>query len=652
MSARQLSTLIPLMLMATLIFAQVPPPPQGFPPQDPGTAPQGSADGGDQDLANGPGVARISLLNGDVSVRRGDSGDYVAATQNAPMMLQDSIQTGNGARAEVQFDNMNMIRLAQDTEVHFTELQPGRFQMQLGRGTVTYRMLRDVNAQVEIDTPSVSVRPARMGIYRITVSDDGQTYITPRAGQVEVFTPKGSQTVQPGQTMMARGPSSDPEFQMVAGLNRDEWDGWSDSRDQGLQQAWANNNRYVPPGVYGTEDLAGRGQWVNTPEYGYAWSPYVGPDWSPYSVGRWAWEDYYGWTWISYDPWGWAPYHYGRWFFRTGFGWCWWPGSLGVRAYWGPAYVGFFGFGHGFGGVGFGRIGWVALAPHERFSPWYGRAGIRSTVTVNNVNVVNSYRNARIGNGVMATNGQTFGHGATGFSHVTGTELHTASVLHGSLPVTPTSQSLHFTDRQTNTTARTNFGQSRFATHMTPSSSFQRTPFTSSTTGANTGGSWNRYGSGSATTGTNTIPGARAFGSTPGTRNIPQTTSPGGQNWNRFGSAGSVRSGSSSTPAPTYRAPSYGSGNYGANNGRSQLRVSPPMVRERSGSSVTPNSNAPRYNAPSYSAPRYSPPTYSTPHYSSPAPAPRSSAPAPAPRSSGGGGGGGGHSSGGGGHHR
>ena len=220
--------LFPGLLMAIVpMFAQVAPPgPQGYPqnPANPGIAePQGAADGGDQEAPGpGGGVARISLLNGDVSVRRGDSGDYVAAAQNAPVMVQDSIQTGAGARAEVQFDVSSMIRLAQNTEVHFTDLQPGRSQMQLGRGTVTFRILRDSNAQVEIDTPSVSVRPSRQGAYRITVTDDGVTYITPRAGQVEVFTPKGSETVPTGQTMMARGPSSDPEFQMVGALNQDD----------------------------------------------------------------------------------------------------------------------------------------------------------------------------------------------------------------------------------------------------------------------------------------------------------------------------------------------------------------------------------------------------------------------------------------------
>ena len=61
---------------------------------------------------------------------------------------------------------------------------------------------------------------------------------------------------------------------MATALNRDEWDNWSDSRDQVFQQAWANTRRYVPQGVYGTEEMAGQGQWTKAPEYGgYAWTP-------------------------------------------------------------------------------------------------------------------------------------------------------------------------------------------------------------------------------------------------------------------------------------------------------------------------------------------------------------------------------------------
>ena len=649
-SSIKLSILVPAVLVAILpLFGQVAP--QGYPPQG------GAADGGDQQ--EGPpsaaaGVARISLLNGDVSVRRGDSGDYVAAAQNAPVMVQDSIQTGTGARAEVQFDIANMVRLAQNTEVHFTNLENGRFQLKLGRGTVTYRLLRDTNAQVEIDTPSISIRPARQGVYRITVTDDGQSYVTPRAGQVEVFTPKGSQMVTTGQTLMARGDAADPEYQMVAGLNRDDWDNWSDSRDQVFQQAWANTQRYVPQGVYGTEELAGQGQWVPTPEYGgSAWAPNVGPDWSPYSNGDWGWEPYYGWTWCSHDPWGWAPYHYGRWFNRPGLGWAWWPGMLGGNYYFRPGLVGFFGFGAGIGGFGFGNIGWVPLAPFERFHPWFGRGGFNNSALVQNTNLLNNYRNAGVRNGVMAMNAQQFGRGSAGYSHVSGASLRSVSVMHGSLPVSPTRQSLQFTNRQTSTTARTNFSQSRFASHST-APSVQRTPFAQAggapssngfgRPGQAVGGStWNRYGGASGATGaaTSPVPGARAFGSTQGTRNIPQ--SPGGSGWSRFGSSGGSGLGA---PQGSYGYRGSGAGSSGGSYGRPQLQVSPPLVRPR-GNSVAPNSSGPRYSAPSYSAPHYSAPSYSAPHYSAPA---QHSAP-----SGGGGhssGGSSGHSSGGSSHHR
>ena len=57
------------------------------------------------------GVARISITGGEVSVRRGDSGDWVAAVVNAPLMVEDRVSTGTGSRAEVQFDSANLVRI-------------------------------------------------------------------------------------------------------------------------------------------------------------------------------------------------------------------------------------------------------------------------------------------------------------------------------------------------------------------------------------------------------------------------------------------------------------------------------------------------------------------------------------------------------------
>src|SRR5580765_3063240 len=72
---------------------------QDFPPEDAGDAPD-------------HGVARLSLINGNVSVAQGDSGELAGAAMNAPVVAGDRVLTGEGSRAEVQFDGVNLIRLA------------------------------------------------------------------------------------------------------------------------------------------------------------------------------------------------------------------------------------------------------------------------------------------------------------------------------------------------------------------------------------------------------------------------------------------------------------------------------------------------------------------------------------------------------------
>ena len=353
------------------------------------------------------GVARISLMNGEVSVRRGDSGEWVAGVINAPLLTDDRVSTGPNSRAEIQFDGGNILRIGGNAEFRLADLEYNRFQLELAKGTATFRVLRATGANIEVDTPSVSVRPSKVGAYRISVSEAGETEVMSRAGDVEVFTPRGSQWINAGQMMVARGTAADPEFQIVGARPVDDWDHWNDERDRHFTQS--QSYQYVDPsnsGIYGTEELDGAGTWVNAPDYGPVWRPTVGVDWAPYRSGRWVWEDWYGWTWVSADPWGWAPYHYGRWFNDPSFGWCWYPGARGFHHYWSPALVAWFGYGGGVGfGFGFGNVGWVPLAPFEVFHPWwgrgfYGRDGFMRNVNVTNVNITNVYRNARVAGGV------------------------------------------------------------------------------------------------------------------------------------------------------------------------------------------------------------------------------------------------------------
>src|ERR1017187_7569115 len=509
------------------------------------------------------GVARISLIDGDVSVRRGDSGDWVAGVINAPLLTDDHVATGPNSRAEVQFDASNLLRLGANGELRLTQLEYGRYQMELTRGVMTYRMLRTSDGNIEIDTPSLSVRPSRQGSFRISVNEAGETEITARNGDVEVFTPHGSQWVRNGQTLMARGAASDAEFQVVAAGGMDDWDRWSDSRDRMITQS--TSSRYVGQGVYGAEDLDTAGSWSSVPEYGNIWRPTVGPDWAPYQSGRWVWEDWYGWTWVSYDPWGWAPYHYGRWF-HDRIGWGWYPGSIGARHYWSPALVGFFGYGGGGfgGGFGFGNVGWVALAPFEVFHPWWGRGyggGFNRGMNISNVNITNVYRNSNYRNGISAVAANDFQSGR--FNNVmrtSGAQVGTAGVMCGPMALTAGSANMRFSDRQAAVIRRSNSNARVFAQQQPnpvrrgqlnqgAASRAQNGPATTQnsrgqgTAQSNDAAGWRRFGSpsGQAAAGQGNQPSVNrnaAGSSGPAVRNDRPSSSGSQGGWQRFGAPG------------------------------------------------------------------------------------------------------------------
>ncbi len=446
-----------------------------------------------QDDGNEPGrgVARISLLNGDVSMKRGDSGDVVAAAINAPLLVEDRVMTGPGARAEVQFDFYHRIRLAGDSEIRLSQLDEKQYQIQVARGLVTFSALKGGDAQVEVSTPAAALRPVAHGEYRISVMPDGSAQMTVRSGEAEIFSASGTQTLRPGRTMMVRlGEGNRAEFQLMAAIPRDDWDEFNKNRDKELRKG-AEVYQYVSRDVYGAEDLNGHGDWAYVAPYGWSWSPYVAAGWSPYRYGRWMWEDWYGWTWVSYDPWGWAPYHYGRWFYH-GSRWCWYPGGMGMRHYWSPALVGWVGWNSwgGFSGgigIGWGAVGWVPLAPFEPFHRWWGRGyyggyrggGFNNTTIINNVNITNVYRNARVNNGVMAVNGTDFSRGYTGRPlRMGGEELARANMAQGMLPVAPTRDSLRASDRAVSyRPAESRGGNERFYSRGGTAARVERVPF-------------------------------------------------------------------------------------------------------------------------------------------------------------------------------
>ncbi len=324
-----------------------------------------------------PGVARVSVIQGDVSVQRGDTGDWSAAALNQPLVAGDRISTGDRSKAELQLDHANILRLGNNSLAKIATAERAQIQVQIGQGLAYYTVSKESGSAVEIDTPNAAIRPtSKEGVYRVEVNGF-ETQVIVRAGTADISTPHGSTRTSLGQAVTVRGTTDDAGNVLGGAPTNDTWDSWNDDRDATIRnaQSWNHTNRYY----MGSEDLDAYGYWLNVQDYGLVWAPTVASNWTPYRAGRWVWEPYWGWTWVSHEPWGWTPYHYGRWFLY-GKSWMWWPGpSHGDNNYrpeWAPAYVSFFGFGHHRGvAVGFGSLGWLPLGPGDYFYPWYGPNG-------------------------------------------------------------------------------------------------------------------------------------------------------------------------------------------------------------------------------------------------------------------------------------
>jgi hypothetical protein len=459
-------------------MSELPPAPKPSPSLRAPAPPQSSGQGNYNETSENTGVARVSLIHGNVSTQRGDSGDWSAAQLNAPVVSGDRVSTGDQARTELQLDYANLLRLAEHTQANITDLTRTRIQIQLGHGMANYTVLRSSEAEAEIDTANVAIRTnGREASFRILVTADDHTEVLVRRGEVDLTTPQGSTRVSANQFIVVKGLGDQAQYRIGEAPARDDWDQWNTDRDRLINTSVSRrhtNDYYV-----GSQDLDSYGSWRDVPDYGSAWFPAQNADWVPYSSGNWVWEPGWGWTWVSYEPWGWAPYHYGRWFQYNG-AWGWWPGPVYpyYRPIWAPAYVSFFGWGGGFGfgfGGGWGSIGWFPIGPCDRFYPWWG--GYRNRYNVTNINIYNNggfhrpnpygrrgegfaplhggnrFSNVRLASSdphfrAVSVSSNQFGRGGhTNFERVNSGVIRNAHFSTGNLPVVPGRESLSASGR-------------------------------------------------------------------------------------------------------------------------------------------------------------------------------------------------------------
>ena len=344
-------------------------------------------------------VARLSDAQGSVSLQPAGVQEWTAATLNRPLTTGDRLWSDANSRAELDL-GAAVMRLGAMTGFSFLNLDDNAAQIQLTAGTLIVRVreMREGD-NYEIDTPNLAVTLQQAGEYRFEVNENGDATVVKvseglaqasGAGQLlQIATQQRFTVTGTGQLTADMGTLGAP----------DELDAWSAARERQLEDS--PSREYVADDIAGAQDLDDSGQWQETAQYGYVWTPtLVVAGWAPYRFGQWVWVAPWGWTWIDDARWGYAPFHYGRWV-NLNSAWCWVPGPRIARPVYAPALVGWVrGPAGGSLTVTGNNVGWFPLGPHEAYVPGYNvspryarNVNVTNTTIINNTYITNVYAN-------------------------------------------------------------------------------------------------------------------------------------------------------------------------------------------------------------------------------------------------------------------
>jgi hypothetical protein len=300
-------------------------------------------------------VVRVSLIRGEVSLRRNAGQQWEEAKLNFPLVEGDTLSTGRDARVEIQIDARNFVRLDEDSILRIVTLRDEGVALSLSEGTATLRLARfDRDREYfEVDAPRTTFAAEKQGLYRLDVEPEKSSVrLTVReGGRARVYSDTSGFTVRDGRAAELVYEGADAgDWNLTSANTFDTWDFWVDERERYLakQLRYEQRDRYYDREVWGAEELDAYGDWFYIKDYGWLWRPHATVinnyyDWAPYRHGHWIWCPPYGWTWVGDEPWGWAPYHYGRWVYYNN-NWCWAPRGYGYnyrRSWWRPALVAF-----------------------------------------------------------------------------------------------------------------------------------------------------------------------------------------------------------------------------------------------------------------------------------------------------------------------
>ena len=302
-------------------------------------------------------AARLSFLQGEVTVDHLDNTAGDPAQINMPLAEGARLTTGEDGQAEVEFEDGSVVRLTPNSSLGLNALSVDpaenfHTQVTVLHGLVYAELRASSKYLYVVDAGGELITPVANATIRINLDQPPAT-ISVFDGTVQVehsSTPEADgykKDVRAGESLT--GDASDSsQYSVSQNVEQDSWDEWNRARDQAAADAALNRttarDSYAGDQGYGWSDLDANGSWYHVPGQGQVWQPTIAEDadFDPYGYGSWVAYPGAGYVWASGYTWGWTPFHCGCWSYWNSFGWGWSPVGCG-HAGWG--------FGRGPGGV-------------------------------------------------------------------------------------------------------------------------------------------------------------------------------------------------------------------------------------------------------------------------------------------------------------
>jgi FecR protein len=271
-------------------------------------------------------IVRLSDVQGTVQIDKNSGLGFENAFANLPIMQGAQLRARDNGRAEVEFEDGSMLRVAPNTTVVFDTLglndAGGRISVvELIQGRAYVNWLGKNGDAFTLSFSQEKVKLTQAAHFRVAVSSS-RAEVASFKNEVEVTGPSGAVKVDK-KKMVAFDLNDNDKSTLAKNFEADPFDEWDQQANEYHEQYSKNNST---PYGYGFSDLSYYGAYSNVPGYGTLWQPYfAGAGWNPFMDGAWSWYPGMGYLWASAYPWGWMPYYYGNWAFAPGFGWGWQP---------------------------------------------------------------------------------------------------------------------------------------------------------------------------------------------------------------------------------------------------------------------------------------------------------------------------------------